>query len=105
MTDRFEEPAALDRLIHDPARLTLTTVLLSSEGADFTFLLNLTGLTKGNLSSHLHKLESAGVVEVTKSGAGRSARTWVALTEEGVRATKRHWEQLDRLRERAEEGF
>lgn len=102
MASPFEEIAELDRVIHEPARLALTTALLSCESADFLFLQNLTGLTKGNLSSHLHRLESAGIVEITKVGAGRRGKTWVALTEAGRVAVSVHWRRLDQLKHLAD---
>ena len=55
----LEHPPELDPLIHEPARLAILTVLSSVKEGDFTFLLRATGLTKGNLSSHLSKLEDA----------------------------------------------
>ena len=55
-----EEDLVLDRLIHEPGRLAILTVLSSVRDADFVFLQRATGLTKGNLSSHLTKLEDAG---------------------------------------------
>ena len=57
----------LDRLIHEPARLAILTVLSSVRAADFVFLQHTTGLTQGNLSSHLTKLEEAGLVRIEKS--------------------------------------
>jgi DNA-binding MarR family transcriptional regulator len=95
----------MDRLIHEPARLALTTALTSGAGADFVFLQTLTGLTKGNLSSHLHKLQDAGVVAITKTGAGRAARTWVSLTPQGHEAVSRHWRRLEELKNLAEGGL
>ncbi|GAB3485438.1 transcriptional regulator [Nocardiopsis coralliicola] len=95
----------IDKVIHEPARLTVATALLAADGADFRFLQTLTGLTKGNLSSHLHKLQDAGIVALTRSGAGRTARTWVELTPDGRTAVARHWEQLDRLRGLAQGGL
>ena len=62
MPERSEE-MILDRLIHEPGRLAILTVLSSVEDADFVFLQRTTGLTKGNLSSHLTKLEEAGLVD------------------------------------------
>lgn len=102
MSQPSPELADIERIIHEPARLALTTALLGVEGADFVFLQNLTGLTKGNLSSHLHKLDAAGIVAITKSGAGRTARTWVALTPAGRAATTRHWRHLDQLKDLAQ---
>ena len=63
--------AKVDRLIHEPARLMIITILSTVESADFLFLERETGLTKGNLSSHLSKLESAGYVEIEKTYRGK----------------------------------
>jgi DNA-binding transcriptional ArsR family regulator len=94
------EPA-LDRLIHEPGRLAILTVLSSASDADFLFLQRATGLTKGNLSSHLAKLDDAGLVSIEKRFVGRKPNTRVALTDDGRERIARHWEQLDRLRETA----
>lgn len=96
-----DEPA-LDRLIHEPARLAILTVLSSVESADFVFLQRTTGLTKGNLSSHLSKLEDGGLVAIAKTFVRRKPNTSVALTPEGRERTARHWDQLDLLRARAQ---
>lgn len=63
--------ADVDRLVHEPARLMILMVLYTVESADFTFVLNVTELTDGNLSSHLSKLEAAGYVEIEKGYAGK----------------------------------
>jgi DNA-binding MarR family transcriptional regulator len=94
----FEELAALDRLVHEPARLSILTALASCESADFLYLQRLTGLSKGNLSSHLSKLEEAGLLVVTKQFKGKTPNTQLAISEQGRRAIEQHWEQLDRLR-------
>jgi DNA-binding MarR family transcriptional regulator len=94
----FEELAALDRLVHEPARLSILTALASCESADFLYLQRLTGLSKGNLSSHLSKLEEAGLLAVTKQFKGKTPNTQLVITEQGRRAIEQHWEQLDRLR-------
>ncbi len=94
----FEELAALDRLVHEPARLSLLTALASCESADFLYLQRLTGLSKGNLSSHLSKLEEAGLLVVTKQFKGKTPNTQLAISEQGRHAIEQHWEQLDRLR-------
>jgi DNA-binding transcriptional ArsR family regulator len=61
----------VDRLIHEPARLTIVAILSVAERADFLFLLHETGLTKGNLSAHLVRLEQAGYVEIEKTYRGK----------------------------------
>ena len=89
---------ALDRLIHEPARLAILTVLSSVKSADFVFLQRTTGLTKGNLSSHLGKLEEAGLVTIVKTFVRKRPNTSVELTGEGRARVQTHWEQLDRLK-------
>jgi DNA-binding MarR family transcriptional regulator len=88
----------LNKLLHEPARLALMTALSSCESADFLFLQRLTGLTKGNLSSHLSKLEEAAFITITKQFVGKIPNTQVALTESGREAISTHWKQLDELR-------
>ncbi|MEO6715239.1 MAG: transcriptional regulator [Mycobacteriales bacterium] len=93
---------ALDRLIHEPARLALLTVLSSVQSADFVFLARTTGLTKGNLSSHLTKLEDAGLVDIEKRFVMKKPNTNVALTPKGRQQIAAHWDRLDRLKSLAE---
>jgi DNA-binding transcriptional ArsR family regulator len=97
------EDLVLDRLIHEPGRLAILTVLSSVRDADFVFLQRTTGLTKGNLSSHLTKLEDAGLVAIEKRFVHRKPNTNVALTALGRKRTARHWSQLERLRTLAQE--
>ena len=75
--------AELDRLVHEPARLAVMALLYVVESADFTFLMNQTGLTWGNLSAHMSKLEQAGYLEVEKSFKGRRPNTTLKLTSQG----------------------
>ncbi len=95
----FEELANLDRLIHEPARLAIMTALASCQRADFLFLQRLIGLSKGNLSSHLSKLEEASLVEIEKKFVGKIPSTQVALTAKGRETIERHWQQLENLRQ------
>lgn len=101
MPDPIADPGSLDRLIHEPARLTLMTALASCRRADFMFLQRLTGLTKGNLSSHLAKLEQAGLVRIEKRFVGRKPNTRLGLTPRGRRAIAEHWKRLEELRRRS----
>jgi DNA-binding transcriptional ArsR family regulator len=73
----------LDRLIHEPARLTIVALLSSVKEADFLYLLRETGLTKGNLSTHLVRLEEAGYVNIEKTFRGKIPLTLVRLNSEG----------------------
>jgi DNA-binding MarR family transcriptional regulator len=101
MTSVFEEMASLDRLVHEPARLAILSALSACKSADFVFLLNLTGLTHGNLSSHLSRLEEAGLVTLEKQFVDRRPNTVVAITEKGREAVENHWKQLEALHKNA----
>ena len=76
----------IDRLIHEPARLAIVAILSVAESADFLYLQRETGLTKGNLSSHLAKLEEAGYVAIEKTYRGRIPLTLIRLTDAGTAA-------------------
>lgn len=82
----------VDQVVHAPARLTVLTYLYVVESADFVFLKNMTGLTWGNLSTHLSKLEDAGYVAIEKGYKGRRPHTMIRLTDEG-RAAFREYKQ------------
>ena len=76
----------IDRVVHEPARLLILSYLYVVESADFLFLLRQTELTKGNLSSHLMKLEKAGYVNIEKKFVEKIPRTLLSLTKEGRKA-------------------
>ncbi len=82
--------ADIDRLIHEPARLMILALLYVVESADFIFLIRQTGLTWGNLSSHMSKLEDAGYIQVEKEFKGRKPHTMLHLTEEGRAAFREY---------------
>ena len=86
MSDDLRSLTELDRLIHEPARLLIVTILSTVESADFLFLQRETDLTKGNLSAHLRKLEEAGYVDIEKTFKGKLPLTVCKLTEAGQEA-------------------
>lgn len=90
--------AGIDRTVHAPARLMILAFLSAVDSADFTFLLNQTGLTRGNLSSHLQKLEEAGYISVQKefvvAASRRIPRTLIRLTEGGREAIQLYRETM-----------
>ncbi len=88
----------LDRTIHEPARLRILTLLSGVDVVDFSFLLSTLGLTKGNLSSHMDKLEKAGFVEVEKSFNGRIPHTEFRITAAGRDALHEYWQGIDAIR-------
>jgi DNA-binding MarR family transcriptional regulator len=85
---------ALDRIIHSPARLMILTFLYVVDGGDMVYLIHQTGLTWGNLSVNVQKLEEAGYVSVEKRFVERRPQTWVKLTETGRQAFRAYRSQL-----------
>jgi len=83
MNSRLRQIADLDRVIHEPARLMIAATLYVVKEADFLYLQGQTDLTKGNLSSHLAKLEEAGYVEIEKTYRGKIPMTVCRLTRKG----------------------
>ena len=95
-------PVELDRLVHEPARLAILTVLASCERADFLFLERATGLSRGNLSVQMTKLEGAGLIEIEKRIEGKRTLTTAALRKGGRWTLSEYWRQMDVLRSRSQ---
>jgi DNA-binding transcriptional ArsR family regulator len=96
MAGDYRGLANVDRLLHEPSRLIIAALLYPIERADFLFLLRETGLTKGNLSSHLSKLEEAGYVRIDKSFRGKVPLTTAGLTPAGRAAVRTYRAQMRR---------
>lgn len=86
--------------MHEPARLVILTVLAEAEEVDFRFLERVCGLTKGNLSSHLAKLEDAGYVTVKNFCRGKLPATSLKITHSGRAALRTYREQLNQALQR-----
>lgn len=84
----------LDRLVHEPARLKILAYLSVVKSADFVFLLSRTGLTWGNLSSHMSKLEEAGYIEVQKEIKDKRPHTMLNITQKGRAAFETYRENM-----------
>jgi DNA-binding MarR family transcriptional regulator len=94
-TDKdFQSIAELDRTIHSPARLMILAYLAAVDSADFIFLMNQVGLTRGNLSSHLKTLEEAGYINIQKEFVEKVPRTLIQLTGKGREAIHIYREQM-----------
>jgi DNA-binding transcriptional ArsR family regulator len=102
MSGPIEALGGLDRTVHAPARLAILTVLDACRDADFQLLLSATGLPPGNLSSHLNKLESAGLIEITKRFRGKRPYTTVRVLPTGRNALRLYWQCLDDARRSAD---
>ncbi|MHB1007559.1 MAG: winged helix-turn-helix domain-containing protein [Chloroflexota bacterium] len=94
--DGFRGLVGVDRVIHEPSRLIIVAILYAAESADFLYLLRETGLTKGNLSAHLARLEEAGYVEINKIFRGKVPRTICRLTDDGRQAFRDYRARLRR---------
>ena len=97
-------PGGIDRLIHEPARLLIMSYLAVVESADFLFLQRQTGLTVGNLSSHMSRLEEAGYLTVEKKFVGRKPNTILSLTDEGRRAFEAYRQRMIGMLEEEQDG-
>ena len=89
--------AGIDRVVHEPARLMVLSYLDAVKSADFTFLMRLTELTWGNLSSHLSKLEEAGYIATQKEFVQKKPRTMIQMTAEGRAALQSYREVMRRV--------
>jgi DNA-binding transcriptional ArsR family regulator len=86
MNEQLQAIAALDRVIHEPGRLMIVSLLAAVKECDFLYLQHETEMNKGNLSSHLARLEEAGYVEIEKTYRGKVPMTLLRLTPAGVTA-------------------
>jgi len=97
-TDPELHPLAdIDQIIHASARLMVLTYLYVVESADFVFLKNMTGLTWGNLSTHLTKLEEAGYIAINKEFKGKKPHTTISLTKQGRTAFREYKKSLQQV--------
>ncbi|MBN2600817.1 MAG: transcriptional regulator [Candidatus Marinimicrobia bacterium] len=83
LSEKIQSITEIDKLIHEPARLMIMAYLYVVESADFLFIMRQTGLTKGNLSSHLSKLEAGGLIDIKKEFVGKIPRTFLSLSQYG----------------------
>lgn len=95
--DAIDAVLGVDRLVHEPARLAILTVLDGAELVEFGFLETVCRLSKGNLSSHLSKLEAAGLVSIDKSFRGKRPLTRASITATGRDALERYRQQIAAL--------
>lgn len=92
---------SLDRLVHEPARLAILSMLSGVDEVDFNYLLTALGLSRGNLSSHMTKLAEAGYVVVVKRFIGATPNTAYSITEAGRAALLGYWNKLYGIRQAA----
>lgn len=96
-TNSLQHIPEIDKLIHEPSRLAIMAQLYVVKSADFLFLRPQTGLTTGNLSAHIRKLEEAGYVKVEKEFVNKKPHTILQLTEEGRAVFKEYIENMKKI--------
>jgi DNA-binding HxlR family transcriptional regulator len=87
----------IDKVVHEPGRLMILLHLFIVEKADFIYLMKQTGLSKGNLSSHLSKLEEAGYIDIKKEFIEKIPHTFLSLTDKGRAAFAAYKETILKL--------
>ena len=87
----------IDKVIHEPARLKIVAQLYVVDSADMVFIMQQLGLTWGNLSSHVTKLEKVGYIEVTKEFFEKKPRTTLKLTDAGRTAFEQYRKSIKRM--------
>ena len=97
MSNEIQRATGIDRLIHEPSRMMIMAILYAAGQADFLYLLRETGLTKGNLSTHLTRLEQGGYVRIEKVFRGKVPQTLLSLTPEGRSGFEAYRKQLKLL--------
>jgi len=93
-----ENPLAdIDQIIHAPARLRILMMLYVVESLDYVFLKNQTGLSWGNLATHLGKLEDSGYITVIKGYKGKKPQSQIQLTASGRKAFQSYKNTLQQI--------
>ena len=88
---------SINRVVHEPVRLAILKILSSAKEVDFNFLLTTLGVTKGNLATHINRLETAGLIEVKKEFRGKIPHTSYRITKIGRSEFQKYWENLKAL--------
>ncbi|MBK9195712.1 MAG: transcriptional regulator [Flavobacteriales bacterium] len=86
--------APLDPLLHNQLRLAIVSLLVGVDSAEFTFIVESTGATRGNISVQITKLKEAGYISVTKSFRDNYPLTTCKLTAKGLRAFEKYVEAI-----------
>ncbi|MHC4460209.1 MAG: winged helix-turn-helix domain-containing protein [Planctomycetota bacterium] len=88
---------SINRVVHEPVRLAILKILTSAKEVDFNFLLTTLGVTKGNLATHINKLETTGLIEVKKEFRGKMPHTSYRITKTGRRQFQKYWDNMKAL--------
>ena len=95
-----QDSITLDETIHQPTRLRIMTMLVSQPDPDrmtYGFVQKSLGLTGGNLTTHLRKLEDAEYLRITKEFHNKKPRTWLQATPSGRQAFAEYYANLQKI--------
>ena len=84
----------LDPLLHNQLRLSIMSLLIGVEQAEFNFLLEKTGATRGNLSVQINKLKEGDYIDVKKRFRKNYPLTTCKVTPKGIDAFEKYVEAL-----------
>lgn len=84
----------LDPILHNQLRLSIMSLLMNIESAEFSWLLEKTDSTRGNLSVQISKLKDAGYIKVKKSFRNNYPLTTCSITRKGVNAFEKYVEAI-----------
>lgn len=87
----------LDDVVLSRPRLAILAALIGGDRVDFTFLQKHLGISDGNLSTHLRKLEADKYIRSKKVFTNRKPKTWFQITAEGREALERLFRQLEQI--------
>jgi len=87
----------LDKTVHEPARLMILSMLYVIDSADFVFLLNQSGLSRGNFSTHMTKLEESKYVDVRKEFINRKPSTIYSISAAGRAALEKYRDTMKKI--------
>jgi len=84
----------LDPILHSQLRLSIVSILMSVEEADFSFIKESTEATAGNISIQIKKLQTAGYIEVKKTFKNNYPNTSLSITKKGMKAFENYVDSL-----------
>lgn len=76
----------LDPILHSQLRLSIVSILMTVEEANFSFIKDATKAAAGNISIQINKLQEAGYINVVKSFKNNYPNTTIAITSKGKEA-------------------
>ena len=84
----------LDPRLHSKLRLSIVSILMSVDEANFNFIKETTNATSGNISIQIKKLQEGGYIQVKKSFKNNYPNTSISITSKGIEAFETYVENL-----------